>query len=185
MQSLAEAGVEFIIVGGIAGTLHGSRFSTDDVDVLVRGGKRNLDRLGALLVGLQARDTSRRSLGKVMADLATGSSARFRTRYGAFDVLTEVPAEGDFSFAAMARRASRVEIAGFELMVAALDDLIAMKEQAHRVKDLARLPELRRIREMLDEGVASKRGNGHALHRHASTRSRTTRGDAGRSRKAN
>jgi hypothetical protein len=138
-------------VGGVAGTLHGSRFTTDDVDVLVRGGKRNLDRLGGLLVGLQARDTRRRSLEKVMADLAEGGSARFRTRLGAFDVLTEVPAEGDFSFAALARRASKVEIAGHEMMVAALDDLIAMKAQAHRVKDLARLPELRRIKELLEE----------------------------------
>ncbi|MFY9615873.1 MAG: hypothetical protein WAT58_10795 [Candidatus Dormiibacterota bacterium] len=135
----------------MAGTLHGSRFTTDDVDVLVRGGKRNLERLGGLLVGLQARDTRRRPLEKVMADLAEGGSARFRTRLGAFDVLTEVPAEGDFSFAALARRASRVEIAGHQMMVAALDDLIAMKEQAHRVKDLARLPELRRIRELLEE----------------------------------
>ncbi|HEV3233013.1 MAG TPA: hypothetical protein VG329_00510 [Candidatus Dormibacteraeota bacterium] len=138
-------------MGGVAGTLHGSRFTTDDVDVLVRGGKRNLERLGGLLVGLQARDTRRRPLEKVMADLAGGGSARFRTRLGAFDVLTEVPTEGDFSFAALARRASHVEIAGHQMMVAALDDLIAMKEQAHRVKDLARLPELRRIRELLEE----------------------------------
>jgi hypothetical protein len=84
-----------------------------------------------------------------MTDLRAGGSARFRTRHGAFDVMTEIPAAGDFSYAALSRRAGTVEIGGAEVKVVALDDLIAMKEQAHRVKDLARLPELRRIRELL------------------------------------
>ena len=119
------------------------------MDVVVRGSVRNLDRLGAVLSGLSARDTRRRPLEVVMADLRAGGSARFRTRHGAFDVMTEVPAEGDFSYAALARRAEHVEIGDARVLVAALDDLIAMKEQAHRVKDLARLPELRRIRELV------------------------------------
>ncbi len=161
------------------------------MDVLVSGGKRNLDRLGGLLVGLQARDTRRRPPDRVMTDLATGGSARFRTRFGAFDVLTEVPSEGDFSFAALARRASRVEIAGTPVMVAALDDLIAMKEQAHRVKDLARLPELRRIRELLQERAEHKAGNGAPKRASAGPRGSGARGgsarggDDGRARKAN
>ena len=125
-------------MGGIAGTLHGSRFTTDDVDAVVRGTKRNLDRLEALLAGMGARDSRRRSLEVVMADLRAGGSARLRTRLGAFDVMTEVPSEGDFSYPALARRGTRVDIGGREVMVAALEDLIAMKEQAHRVKDLAR-----------------------------------------------
>jgi hypothetical protein len=147
-------------VGGVAGTLHGSRFSTDDVDVIVRGSKRNLDRLTAVLSGLDARDSRRRPLDAVMDELGAGGSARFRTRYGAFDVMTEVPAEGDFSFSALARRAETVNINGIDVKVAALDDLIAMKEQAHRVKDLARLPELRRIRELLEDRSAHERGEG-------------------------
>lgn len=157
-------------MGGIAGTLHGSRFSTDDVDVLVRGGKRNLDRLNAVLAGLEARDTRRRPLDVVMTELRAGGSARFRTRYGAFDVMTEVPSEGDFSFDALAGRASRVEIAGLEVQVAAIDDLIAMKEQAHRVKDLARLPELRRIKELLEERASTRRHGGTARSAKATPR---------------
>jgi hypothetical protein len=146
----------------------------------VRGSNRNLERLSTLLAELEARDTRRRPLDQVLADLSEGGSARFRTRYGGFDVMTEVPAEGDFSFRALAARATRVEIAGLEVMVAGLDDLIAMKEQAHRVKDLARLPELRRIRELIDERTAAKRGNG-ALRGRGATGGR---GPAGGSRRA-
>lgn len=124
---------------------------------MVRGTKRNLDRLEALLAGMGARDSRRRSLEVVMADLRAGGSARLRTRLGAFDVMTEVPSEGDFSYPALARRGTRVDIGGREVMVAALEDLIAMKEQAHRVKDLARLPELRRIKQLLDERGARRR----------------------------
>jgi hypothetical protein len=146
--------------------------------VLVRASDRNLERLGTLLVAVEARDTRRRPLDQVLTELREGGRARFRTRYGGFDVMTEVPAEGDFAFPALARRATRVEIAGLEVKVAALDDLIAMKERAHRVKDLARLPELRRIRELLDERAAAKRGNGAPKGRG------TARGAGGAARRA-
>lgn len=140
--------MEFIIIGGIAATLHGSRFTTDDVDILIRHNRRNLDRLTAVLSGLDAKDSRRRTLETVMADLGQGGTARLRTRYGGLDIMAEVPAEGDFGFQALARRADPVRIGAHEVRVAALADLIEMKEKAHRVRDLARLPELRRISEL-------------------------------------
>ncbi|MHB8507340.1 MAG: hypothetical protein ACYDGR_01660 [Candidatus Dormibacteria bacterium] len=97
---------------------------------------------------MEARDSRRRSLATVIADLRDGGSARLRTSLGALDVMTEIPAEGDFSLRALRRRGDRLRLSRRVIHVAALDDIIAMKEQANRVKDLARLPELRRIREL-------------------------------------
>ena len=33
LNRLADAGIEFVVIGGFAGTLHGSSLITDDVDV--------------------------------------------------------------------------------------------------------------------------------------------------------
>ncbi|MDQ6746690.1 MAG: hypothetical protein M3010_01085 [Candidatus Dormibacteraeota bacterium] len=145
---MSRARLQFIVIGGIAATLHGSRFVTDDVDVLVEATASNLEVLAGLLDQLDARDSRRRSVKAVLAALAEGGSARLKTNLGGFDVMTEIPAEGDFGFAALRARALRLRLGRQAVLVAALDDIIAMKEQAHRVKDLARLPELRRIQEL-------------------------------------
>jgi hypothetical protein len=97
---------------------------------------------------LEARDSRRRTMSSLVESLRDGGSARLNTTMGAFDVMTEIPAEGDFSYSALRGRALSLRMGRHVVRVAALDDLIAMKEQAHRVKDLARLPELRRIREL-------------------------------------
>jgi len=107
--------------------------------------------LARFLKSVGARDRRKRALDKVLEDLADGGTARLETRYGGFDVMTEVPAEGDFSFDALALRAKSKRFGRVRLNVVSIDDLIEMKVATHRVKDLARLPELRRIRELQKE----------------------------------
>ena len=41
---LAEAGVEFVVVGGVAVTLHGYVRLTEDVDILIESSPTNLQR---------------------------------------------------------------------------------------------------------------------------------------------
>jgi len=84
-----------------------------------------------------------------MHDLSEGGSARLTTRLGNLDVMTEIPAEGDYSYDALLRRSESMRLGRHRVRVVALDDLIAMKMQAHRAKDLARLPELRRMKELV------------------------------------
>lgn len=49
LDSLAEAGVEHIVVGGVAAVIHGAPMSTFDLGVVYRKANPNLDRLAALL----------------------------------------------------------------------------------------------------------------------------------------
>jgi len=46
---LTEAGVEFIMIGGVAGVVHGSARATYDVDVLYSRTKENIQRLADAL----------------------------------------------------------------------------------------------------------------------------------------
>ena len=49
IRLLSESGVEFILVGGIAGAMHGSAHATYDVDVVYRRTSENIARLAAAL----------------------------------------------------------------------------------------------------------------------------------------
>ena len=48
---LADAGVEFVLVGGVAVTLHGYTRLTEDVDILIARTTENIGRLLACLGG--------------------------------------------------------------------------------------------------------------------------------------
>lgn len=49
IRTLADAGVDFVLVGGVAATLHGSSRLTRDVDVMYARTPENIARLAAAL----------------------------------------------------------------------------------------------------------------------------------------
>ena len=49
LEALSGAGVEFILVGGVAATVHGSARLTQDIDVVYARAGENLERLVAAL----------------------------------------------------------------------------------------------------------------------------------------
>lgn len=55
VATLNDEGVAYLLVGGAAVRLHGATRRTQDVDVLVRRSRSNLDRLARALDALGAR----------------------------------------------------------------------------------------------------------------------------------
>lgn len=49
LPTLVGAGVEFIIIGGVAGILHGSARATYDVDLVYSRNEQNIQRLASVL----------------------------------------------------------------------------------------------------------------------------------------
>ena len=141
-------GVDFVVVGGIAAVLHGSPRVTQDLDVCFATDVGNLDALGAALVALDAK------LAGVDEDVPFVPDARalrrimtltLETSMGRLDALaapTGAPPYDD-----LRARADRYDIGGAFVLVASLDDLIAMKRASGRPKDLADVAELSLIRE--------------------------------------
>jgi hypothetical protein len=68
------------------------------------------------------------------------------TRLGDLDVLVR-PA-GSPGYDALRRNADRFDLGGFSILVASIDDLIAMKLAAGRQKDLATVEELEAIKQL-------------------------------------
>ena len=158
LELLGKHEVEFILIGGIAGTLHGAPFVTVDLDVVPAVETSNLDRLSAALRELEAvlRDADNeegvhidfngRLLKKVLPD---SRFLRFDTAHGYLDVIHK-PA-GTQGFRDLARSAIYQEVGSVRIRVASLEDVIRSKAAVGRPRDLEQLPTLRRLLELEDD----------------------------------
>lgn len=52
LEALVGGGVEFIVIGGVAATAHGSAHVTVDLDIVYRRSRENIARLAAALAPL-------------------------------------------------------------------------------------------------------------------------------------
>ncbi len=156
IRALVDAGVDFIVIGGVAGQLMGSPVVTFDLDICYARDRQNLDRLVHVLTGIGARLRGAPADLPFQLDTRTirnGDSFTFDTMHGPFDILATP--SGTRGYDDLAAGAVSVDLNGQQVRVASLDDLIRMKRAAGRTKDLLALEELGALRDELD-----RRGGG-------------------------
>jgi hypothetical protein len=155
IELLDRHAVDFIVIGGIAGIVHGSAQTTFDFDVVYSRDAQNLERVGAALteLGVTLRNAPPDLPFQPDArTLAAGCNFTFESRYGNFDLLGEASGMRDYE---TMRAAARVEeFWGFSVRVASLDDLVRMKRAAGRPKDKSMAEELIAVAE--DQRRAAK-----------------------------
>jgi predicted nucleotidyltransferase len=145
---LVRGGVEFIVIGGAAATIHGSARITRDVDIVYRRTAENLRRLVDALApyspylrgapaGLPFRWDEK--------TLHRGLNFTLTTSIGDLDLLGEVTGGGNFE--ALLPHSSPVQAFGIECLCLNLDKLIQVKRAAGRPKDLEAIAELEALRE--------------------------------------
>jgi predicted nucleotidyltransferase len=143
---LSDAGVEFVVVGGVAVIARGYPRATLDLDVCYARSPQNLERLVAALAPIHPR------LRGAPADLPffwdartlrNGLNFTLVTDEGAIDLLGEVT--GLCNYCDIALRATEVDLHGARVRVLGLDDLIRSKAAAGRAKDLVDLEALRAL----------------------------------------
>ena len=149
-EHLTRHGVDYVVVGGIAAALHGSERNTFDLDICPAQDPANLDALGTALIEIEAR---LRDIDEEVPFVPDGRSLAgieiltLSTSLGPLDVL--VRPHGSPPYAALRRRATRLDVGGrAPVLVAAIDDLIAMKRESDRPKDrddIERLEALTRL----------------------------------------
>jgi hypothetical protein len=136
LEALDRHGVDFVVVGGMAGLVHGSAYPTFDLDVAYARDEANLTRMAATLreLGVTLRGAQAGLPFQVDArSLSNAANFTFASDFGAFDILGDVAGVRDYE---TLRQASRVDvIEGVSVRVASLDHLIAMKRAANRTKD--------------------------------------------------
>jgi hypothetical protein len=136
LAMLANAGVDFVVVGGVAVVVQASPRFTRDLDICPATDTANLVRLGSLLVSINAR------LRGIDEDVPFVPDARtlrrtqmltLTTREGDLDLLVDPP--GSPGYAALRRRADVIDLAGALVRIASVEDLISMKRAAGRPQD--------------------------------------------------
>lgn len=150
-ETLVAHQVRYVLIGGWAARLLGSPTVTVDVDICYSRDRANLERLAAALHDLGARLRGADSTLPFHLDartLAAGSNFTFTTDAGDLDVLGD-PAGVD-GFDALERTATTLELGGFSVALASIDDLITMKRAAGRPKDRVELEILGALREELN-----------------------------------
>lgn len=92
-EVLARHGVDFVLIGGVAATVHGCSTPTYDIDIVYRRSDENLQRLLAALGELEAvfaLDLAGRRLAPTVSHLLTAGPKLLQTKHGRLDILGEI-----------------------------------------------------------------------------------------------
>jgi Nucleotidyltransferase of unknown function (DUF6036) len=146
LRVLVRYRVGFVVIGGIAVQGHGYIRGTYDLDIIAEPATLNLTRLSEALAELEAEL-------RVPGDVSLADPHHLRdapliptlTKFGPLDVVhVEHVAGPPRSYKALRDAALVVDLAGIEVRLAGLSDLIRMKRAAGREQDLADIEALTR-----------------------------------------
>ncbi len=141
LTAFLAAGVDYVVVGGVAVNAHGYVRATNDLDVFIRPTIENaratfraMQALGVPLDGYEAADL-----------LDDEENLRFGPQEDHIDILASI---GEMSFDQVWRNRLEKEIAGLLIPFISKADLIENKRQTGRLRDLADVEELSLISEI-------------------------------------
>src|SRR5258708_3616803 len=153
LKALNDYDVDYIVIGGIAATIHGSDAITGDLDICYQRTKANMQRLASSLNVVHAKLTNFPEdlpFGLDGRSISNGDTFTFDTDYGRFDCLADP--SGTTGFDDLRAAATSEDIGdGKTALVCSLSDLIRMKEAAGRIKDRLALEQLYSLKRLLEE----------------------------------
>jgi predicted nucleotidyltransferase len=151
LGALSDAGVEFILVGGMAARAHGASRLTQDVDVSYGRSAANLERI------IHALEPMRPYLRGAppglpfewsAETLRRGLNFTLTTMTGDIDLLGEIVGGGTYED--LLPHTMTIRVFGRDIRILDLESLIRVKRAAGRPKDLEVIAELEALQEELD-----------------------------------
>jgi len=139
--ALAEGKAEFVVVGGISAVLRGAPITTIDLDICYRRTPDNVVRVARALAPMHPR---LRGLPPDLPAVFDERTLLFGTNFTleigdeSLDLLAEMSVIGGYE--QILGQSSDLDVAGHQVKVLSLEQLIATKRGAGRPKDLAVLP---------------------------------------------
>ena len=136
LTTLAQASVEFILVGGLAAVAQGAPLTTLDVDIVHRRTTDNLERLVSCLLGIDARYRGR-PVGDIVrpasAILSGPGHSLLQTSFGPLDVLGAI--EGGRDYDQLLPDSIEIMVGDHRIRTLRLETLIELKKMSNRPKD--------------------------------------------------
>ncbi len=139
LEGLIEAGIEFILVGGLAAVVQGAPVTTMDVDIVHKQSSENIAKLLAFLKSIDAfhRRLDDKVIGPVERDISGTGRVLFTTRLGPLDVLAVIE-EGE-AYEDLLERTVEIEFRGHTVRVLDLKTLVELKRASTDPRDRQRL----------------------------------------------
>jgi predicted nucleotidyltransferase len=148
LDALRTAEVSFVIIGGVAATVHGSARLTSDIDVVYERSRINIEHLVEALSPLKPYLRGAPPGLPFRFDVETvrrGLNFTLSTEAGPVDVLGEITGIGDYR--SVLAVSEDVSLFGSTYRCINLDALIISKRATGRPKDLEAVAELELIRD--------------------------------------
>jgi len=117
LEGLLEAGVDFILVGGLAAVIQGAPVTTMDVDIVHSQSAENISRLLAFLKSVEAvhRRLDDKLIEPKERDLSGKGHVLLTTRIGPLDILGAI--EGGKSYEELLEHTIEIDFRGHRLRV--------------------------------------------------------------------
>lgn len=148
LGALHEGGVECIVVGGLAATIHGSARLTQDIDVSYARSTENLERIVRSLAPLEPylRGAPRGlPFEWSVPTLRAGLNFTLTTTAGDLDLFGDIAGGGGYE--ELLPHTIVVDLFGHEVRCLDLEALLRTKRAAGRPRDLEAIAELEALRE--------------------------------------
>ena len=140
LKGLSEAGIEFIVVGGLAAVTQGAPVTTFDLDIVHHQTDENTKKLSVFLKSISA--IQRRPDDKIIEptekDLKAKGHLLLNSRLGPLDILAFI--EQGRGYRELLSDAIEIELYGYKVNVLSLHALIELKRDSKDPQDRYRLP---------------------------------------------
>jgi len=149
LRRVSQAGIDFVVVGGFAGIVHGCSYVTQDIDICCVFAPDRLLALQQVLADIHP--VHRMTPGRQPLELTAENAGEFKNLYldtdlGRLDCLSTIEGLGEY---AQVKQASELfEVEGLRLRVLTLDALIQTKQALNRPRDREMLRQLQALREL-------------------------------------
>jgi len=140
LKGLSEAGVEFIVVGGLAAVTQGAPVTTFDLDIVHHQTDENIKKLSVFLKSINAiqRRPDDTIIEPTEKDLKAKGHLLLNTRNGPLDILAFI--EKGLEYGELLTDAIEIELYGYKVNVLSLETLIELKRDSKDPQDRYRLP---------------------------------------------
>jgi hypothetical protein len=154
LERLKKGGVDFVVVGGFAGVVHGCTYVTQKIDICCEFSSDNLNALEEAIGDLHPvhRMTPNRKAFEVNEkDYEQLKNLYLDTDIGQLDCMSFIDGLGDFG---QVKRASEIhEVEKIRLSILSLNALIRAKQAMGRPRDAEAVLQLEAIRKIKEQQI--------------------------------
>ncbi len=149
IEKLEEAGIKYILIGGMAAIAHGAPLFSFDLDIIHERSLENIKKLKDMLISIEAyqRRPDNLMIAPDFNALKGSGHQLLSTKFGPMDILGAV--EKGLGFEDLVKNVVEIEFHGFKVHVLDLKTLIELKRHSNRPEDQQRLAILEQTLELI------------------------------------